>query len=1074
MPIRVFLILSLSLAATPAFAQWHRDTALSPDGETILFTHRGDIYRVSSTGGEAVPVTTSPAVEGDPKWSHDGRWIAFTSDRYENLDIFVVAATGGPTTRLTFHETDDVVAGFSADDTEVLFLSSRFDAPDSPLDPHRDRPELYSVALTGGTPRQVTTLETLHATWNSQGTLLLYANNKGDSFFRKRDNSPFARDIFLLDPQSGAAQQLTTNPWNDHTPVWMTDDSGFYFLSERSGSFNVWQQNLSEGESGARQLSFHEVHPVRDLTVSRAGDIAYTLNGQVYFGQAGQEPSPVAIQFTSTPADDPVARIPAAEGITEFVLSPNDKEIAFVNRGDVFVTSTDFETTRRITATPGIERNLVFSPDGRGLLYAAERFDQWKIYETRLTDDQEPYFFLATRTEESIRIEGEPGPGERNLAATHPAPSPDGRMIAYLSDWAEIRVFDTESGQSRSIIPADLNYSLGNQSIRFSWSPDSRWLTADIQPNGRLFFTNIAIVAVDGSQDIVDLTRSGYVDAAPQWHQNGGIISWLTGRYGYRQHGGYGVHMDVMAQFLNQDAWDAFRRTKEDLSIEDRDKEEPEKDGDPQTETPPASVSFEMEGASERQARLTIHSSNIAGFELNSDASALYYLSAFEDGYDLWSHDFREEETSRLLTLNAEAASLQLTSDDSAVIVLADGVLNKVEIESEEPAAEPVPITTEFGVDTTAERRAILHHLWQTTRDRIYTPEVLAEAEWDARYAEYLANVDSISNGRDLSEMISELTGDLNVSHAYSRYVTESLVNTGAIGAVLEYRNGEMLVTDILVPGPLSKASDRVAPGHRIVAVNDQLLKAGVNYYALMMDTVGQPTRLTLSDEDETYDVILRPVTQEEEREWLHRKWVESRHRLVENRSEGRLGYVYIPEMSDSAYRQIYGDIFGRHFNKEGIVIDVRDNGGGDLVDWLVQLFSGTQYMWNMPDGRVAQGEPLTEWVKPSIVVTNEAAYSDGHCFVAAWQNLDISTVVGMPVAGTCTYAGWEILGGGEIRAGTPRLGIRDAEGDWLERKTTHPDVRVDADPTSVITGRDVQLETAVTTLLNELDASQE
>ena len=1070
----VSFLLSALVISGPAFAQWHRDTALSPDGSTILFTHRGDIYRIPSTGGDAIPVTASPAVESDPRWSHDGRWIAYSSDHYGNLDVFVIPADGGTPQRLTWHENDDTVTGFSADNAEVTFLSSRYDAIDSPLDPNRAKPELYSVAITGGTPRQITTLEARQAQWNRQGTAILYADNKGESFYRKRDDSPFAADVWLYLPESSEVQQLTTNPWNDHTPAWDTNESGFYFLSERSGSINVWHQSLQEGESSAQQITFHETYPVRDLTVSRRGDIVYSLNGKVYFGRAGDAPSPVDIRFATVPAKDPEVRIAAGEEITEFVVSPNDKEIAFITRGDVFVTSVDFDTTKRITRTPGIERNLAFTPDGRGLLYAAERFDQWKIYESRLNDEDEPFFFLATRLSESVRIEGEPDENGRTPAATHPAPSPDGKSIAYLSDWAEIGVFDTDSGRSRMVVPAELNFALSNNSIHFSWSPDSRWLAADIQPNGRLFFPNIAIVPADGSQEPIDLTRSGYGDLAPVWHKSGGMISWKTGRYGYRQHGGHGAHYDVQAQFLNQDAWDRFRRTKEDVAVEEGAKDDTEeKDQKPDGDSPPEPVVFNSEGASERQARLTIHSSDLSDFELNTKATTLYYLSAFENGYDLWSHDFREDKTTRLLALNAESATLQLLSDDSAVIVLSDGVLHKVDLQSDEPSAEPIPVTAEFSIDIAEERKAILHHVWQTTQDRIYTPEVLEEADWDTRYTDYLAIVDDLGNSRDLSEVISEFAGELNVSHAYSRFDSESPVKTGAIGAVLEYENGGgMRIAEILVPGPLSKASGRAAPGHTIVAVNDQPLNDTVNFYALMADRVDLPTRLTLRDGRESYDAVVRPVTQEEERAWLHRAWVESRHQLVERLSEGRLGYVYIPQMSDDTYRQVYSDIFGRHYDKEAIVIDVRDNRGGDLVDWLVQLFSGTQYMWNVPNGRMAQGEPLTEWVKPSIALTNEGAYSDGHCFVASWKRLGIGTLVGMPVTGTCTYAGWETLGGGDIRAGTPRMGIRDIDGDWMERKTTYPDVRVEADPTSVIAGRDLQLEKAVETLLEELDQS--
>ncbi|MEE4145890.1 MAG: S41 family peptidase, partial [Halieaceae bacterium] len=458
--------------------------------------------------------------------------------------------------------------------------------------------------------------------------------------------------------------------------------------------------------------------------------------------------------------------------------------------------------------------------------------------------------------------------------------------------------------------------------------------------------------------------------------------------------------------------------------------------------------------------------------------SVLYYLSAFEKGYDLWSHDFREQKTSKLAAIGAEKATLELLQDDSAVIILADGTLMKVTLEGNEPvaepAAEPVPVTAMRDLDANAERAAMLHHVWQTTRDRIYLPDILAEARWDEMYAAYAAKLPGIGNNRDFAELVDELVGELNVSHSAGHYRGQPGDITAAIGAIPDSAS----ITDagirlalILPQGPLAEASDRAAAGNRIVAVNDQKLDGNTNYYALLANQSGIHTRLTLVDGKGEYDVILRPVTVAEELEWLQEQWVDSRHALVEKLSGGRLGYVYLPEMSDDSYRQVYLDVFGRDFAKEAVVIDVRDNNGGDLVDWLVQLFSGTQYMTNVPNGRPAQGEPITEWVKPSIALTNEGAYSDGHCFAYAWRTLGVSTLVGTPVTGTCTYAGWEMLQSGDVIAGTPRLGVKGTDGNWLERNTTWPDVLVYENPASVVAGADVQLAKAVEVMLSELDS---
>ncbi len=1052
---------------------WHRDTALSPDGKSILFTHMGDIFRVASSGGVAVPLTSSDAIEVNPVWSPDGKWVAFGSDLHGNLDVFVIPAAGGAPQRLTFHASDDVVADFSADSQRVLFTSSRYDALNASIDPQRRNPELYEVARSGGTPVQVTTLYARQARWNRNGDALLFADDKRETLHRKHDDSPFARDVWRLLPAENRFERLTTNVWNDHTPAWDESGDGFYFLSERSGSLNVWHQQFAGGEGSARQVSFHELHPVRDLSVSDGGDIAYSLHGQVYFGARGEQAKPVTVTVVTGKHVLATQRIDLGADISEFVVSPDGKEVAFVARGDVFATSVEFETTRQITRTAGEERNLAYTADGRALLYASQRLDQWSIYESVLEDEEESHFFLATRIAEQRLLQGDKSdrPGEPRVAVTHPVPSPDGERIAYVSDWREVRVLERRRKRSVTVVDGELNYSMGNDDIRVSWSPDSRWLAVSIQPNGRLFFPEIALVPADGSAEPAQLTRSGYTDAVPDWHASGGFISWITGRYGLREHGGHGTQYDVYAQFLNQAAWDAFRRTEEEVSLEESEDDEEEEE----EEREPEPVVIDLDRAGERQARLTIHSSDLAGFALNADGSVLYYLSAFEEGYDLWSHDFRAEETSRIATIGADSATLALLEDDSAAIVLADGELMSIDLEAEDPSAEAIPLLATVDHNAAAERQAMLHHIWQTTRDRIYLPAVLTEARWDDMYAAYAAKLPAVNNNRDFAELADELVGELDVSHAAGRYRPEPGDATGAIGAILDLSDtaAGVVIAEVLTQGPLAEASDRASAGNRILAVNDQRLGEGVNYFALLNNSVDQPTRLTLADRRGEFDVVLRPVSQEEETEWLMEQWIESRHALVEKLSGGRLGYVYLPEMSDDTYRRVYGDVFGRNFTREAIVIDVRDNNGGDLVDWLVQLFSGTRYMTNVPNGRPAQGEPLTEWVKPSIALTNEGAYSDGHCFVAAWKNLGISTLVGTPVTGTCTYAGWEMLPSGDVLAGTPRLGILDPEGDYLERKTTDPDVLIYAHPNDIVAGEDAQLKRAVEVLLGELDSGQ-
>ena len=408
----LLLPLAASTHAETSSERWLREPALSPDGTVLAFTHAGDIHRVEASGGVAIPLTRTDAIESNPRWSPDGRQLAYSSDRNGTLDVYLLdLVEGGPAQRLTWHEANDVVTGFSADGSAVLFESVRYDAPGHPADPNQRRPELYEVPVTGGTPRQVSPIDARQARWDSSGERLLYADHKGDSFYRKHDDSPFARDIWML--ADGKYEQLTTNPWNDHTPAWDPSGDGFYFLSERSGSFNVWHQTIDRGEDSARQITFHDRHPVRGLDVASNGSLSYGFDGALYVLSelgaemtAEREATPVPVTLLTADTGDGLIDADINGSIGEFALSPNEKEIAFTVRGDVYVTSLDFGTTRRITETPALERNLAFASDGRSLLYASERDEQWSIFESRLSDDEERYFHNATRVEEARLIDG--------------------------------------------------------------------------------------------------------------------------------------------------------------------------------------------------------------------------------------------------------------------------------------------------------------------------------------------------------------------------------------------------------------------------------------------------------------------------------------------------------------------------------------------------------------------------------------------------------------------------------------------------------------------------------------------
>jgi tricorn protease len=361
--------LAVGAAGAAEEALWLRQPAISPDGKIIVFSYRGDLWTVPAAGGTASPLTLHPAYDTSPVWSADGRNIAFASDRYGNFDVFVMSAAGGNAARLTLHSVDEIPTSFTPDGKSVLFSASRLDSVTNVQFPTGAQPELYKAALTGGMPEQVLSTPAPYAVLDSAGKRLIYSDQKAyEMEWRKHDNSSFARDVWVWDIPSNKHTRLTDFGYDDRQPVWGADQKSIHYLSERSGTFNVWRMSLDDPR-GAAQVTDHKIHPVRFLSASAAGDLCYTWDGAIWVRPAGARSSrKLDVVVATDRRVNETDRFDVTAEITEFIESPDSKEIAFIARGDVFAASVEFGSTKRITTTPEQERSLSFSPDGKSLL----------------------------------------------------------------------------------------------------------------------------------------------------------------------------------------------------------------------------------------------------------------------------------------------------------------------------------------------------------------------------------------------------------------------------------------------------------------------------------------------------------------------------------------------------------------------------------------------------------------------------------------------------------------------------------------------------------------------------------
>ena len=1073
---------STATAAEPA--QWLRYPAISPDGETIVFSYRGDLWTVPSNGGQATQLTVHAAHETRPAWSPDGSSIAFASDRYGNFDIFAMPAAGGRAERLTFYSASDLPTSFTPDGQSVLFVSSRLDAQTNVQYPTGAQPELYSVSLEGGVPTQVLTTPAMYAVWDSAGARLAYSDWKGyEGEWRKHDNSSFARDVWFYDAANGQHTRLTEFGADDRTPVWDPGDEALFYLSESDGTFNVWTIPVADGARPVK-VTTHTTHPVRFLSVSGNGDLCYAWDGSVYVRAAGAtESRKLEITTAADSRHNEVEYIDVGQNITEMALSPDGKEIAFIARGEVFVTSTGHGDSRRITNTPEQERSISFHPGGRSLLYASERDGSWNVYRTDLTDDDEPSFFNATALEEKPVVVTE-------AETFQPAFSPDGNEVAFLEDRVILRVKNLESGEVRTILPADYNYSYIDGDQWYEWSPDGKWFLVNFMSPTR-WSDEVGLVASSGDGELVNLTNNGYEDYTPRWGFGGEAMYWASDRHGDRSEQGYATTYDIYLTFLTQDAWDTFhlsevefeqkkerdkkdkkKEGKDDNGDEEKDGEDEDKDKDEGIELPDP-VEIELDGLEDRTLRLTPHTSRLTDADLTPDGEKLLYLARFEKGYDLWVHEPRKSETKILAKLGADDADdIIIDKEGEKAYVLTGGAIKSVEIGGGK--VKGVSLKAKMELDPAAERAYFFEHAWRQTREKFYDVD-LHGVDWDTYKTAYSRFLPYIDNNTDFCELISELQGELNASHMGCRYRPRRDGDATANLAIFWDRNWEgpgIKITEIIEGSPLENDASKAKVGTVIEAIDGNSIAAGENWYPLFNRKAGEPTRLSLFDpaSGERWDETVKPISGGHRGQLLYQRWVRSRRAEVDRLSDGRLGYAHIRSMSDGGYRQIFEEILGKAVTKEALIIDTRFNGGGNLDEALTVFLSGEVFARAVPRGQKVGENPKNRWTRPSLVVMNEGNYSDAHCFPSAYTALEIGKTVGMQVPGTCTAVWWERLQDRSLVFGIPQVGYIDNEGDLMENKHLDPDYVIDNDPALESVGQDQQLEKAVDVLLSEID----
>jgi Tol biopolymer transport system component/C-terminal processing protease CtpA/Prc len=1070
---KLFLALFASFIATISFAQqplWMRYNTISPKGDMIAFTYKGDVYVVDSQGGLAKQLTTSTAYDYAPVWSHDGQTIAFATDRNGNFDIYTVPVVGGVPKRITTFSAAELPLSFSPDDTEIYYSASiQKDAADAQFAAGW-MTELYKVSVDGGRPQQVTAATVCSLSFDTDGESFLYYDRKGnENIWRKHQVSSVARDLVYYDAKAKTHTILTDNVGEDRDPRFMPDHKSIVYLSEPAGrnSQNVYMMtwpNMSE----PRKITDFQTYPVRFLSVANDGTLCYGYQGEIYTQKLGQEPKKVDIQIVNDQYN--VVERGKFGSASDLTITPDGGLIAFVSRGEVFVTNDEYQTTKQITHTAEAESDPSFAPDGRTLVYTSERDGYYNLYLAKMTRKEDLNFAYATLIEEERLFDDD------GIERTSPQFSPDGKEISFIEDRKYLKVVNLDNRKVRQITDGTQHYDTDAYPFDYQWSPDGKWFAITLITNMRAPYSDIGIVSAEGDMKIHNITNDGYITGGPRWALDGNAITFFSNRYGMRSHASWGSQNDAFICFMNQEAYDKFKLSKEEFEVmkkenEAKDKKDDKKDKkDKKEEVKPIDV--ELDRLDERVVRLTPMSSRLSGAVLSKDGDKLYFLSSFEKGYDLWELDLREKSTKILKKLDAGGAQLALNKKGDNIYVLSGGNLQKIDTKGGKSTS--IKYDNTMLLDREAEREYMYNHVFLQESKRLFRRDHNG-ADFDQIKIDFHPFLAHINNNYDFAELLSEVLGELNVSHSGSGYRGGSNGDaTAQLGLLFDwnYDKDGLRIEEVLEYGPFDKKTSKVKAGDIIEKIDGVEIVKGMDYFPLLNKKSGKTVLVSVYSPKtkKHWEEVVKPISRGTQNDLLYKRWIKRNAHLVDSLSGGRLGYVHIKSMGDASYRDVYADILGKYNLCEGIVIDTRFNGGGRLHEDIEILFSGEKYLEQVIRDSVECVMPSRRYVKPSIMVIGEANYSNAHGTPWVYKHKNMGKLVGMPVPGTMSSVTWETLQDNTLYFGLPVVGYRTEDGNYLENSQLEPDIKVKNTPEKLAQGVDEQLEAAVRELLKELE----
>ncbi|HMV81743.1 MAG TPA: DPP IV N-terminal domain-containing protein [Blastocatellia bacterium] len=1071
---RVRLVVLLSLLSFVAFGQaskealpYFAEPSISPDRTEIAFVSGGDIWTVPANGGDARLLVAHPANESRPIYSPDGKRLAFVSNRTGGGDIYVLTLATGDLRRLTFDDGNDQLDGWSRDGRWIYFTSSGKDIS--------GMNDILRINSEGGTPMIVTgdryTSE-FFAAPSPDGKSLAFAarGNSAGQWWRKGHSHLDESELWLLN-EGGKYEQLTERGAKQQWPMWSADGRTLFFMSDRSGAQNLWSKVIG---GQAKQLTKFTSGRVLWPTISYDGKtIVFERNFGIWkFDAATGQTSEVPITRRGAPTGPGIEHLALTSGFQDLALSPDGKKIAFVARGEIFAASSkDGGDAVRVTRSVAAESDVVWSPDSKRIAYVSERDSASHLF---------LYDFTANAETQLTNTAG---------ADAVPRFSPDGKLIAFVRNGQELRVYETESKQERKLADAKMERPpfLNNRS--FAWSPDGKWLAFSATSNKS--FRNIYTVQVSGGEAKQLSSLASVSGSSISWHPDGTYLLFQTVM---RTESGQIARVDLLPRtpkFREDQFRDLFKEESPRNPAIDRRAQTPPPSA-PQPAEPadkkPANKAVEIvfDGIRQRLSLLPV-GVDVASLTVSPDGKTLLMTASAEGQTNLytWSLDElgREQGVARQLTSTPGFKSdAQFSSDGKEVYFLEQGRIGVINLDTRLP--RPLAVTAEMDVDFHQEKLAVFHQAWALQRDHFYDDKFHG-ANWDAVRAEYEPRIAGARTPDEMRRLLNLMVGELNASHlgVSSPFGgSNQIAPVGKLGLRFdrnEYEmSGRLKITEVITLSPAAVAGG-IKVGDYLLAVDGARINAQTNLDELLQYKTNRRVALTVSsaaDGSNPREVVVRPTTTATEKGLLYRQWVEDCRAYVAKASNGRLGYVHMPDMSAQSLAQLYTDLDDENHAREGVVVDVRNNNGGFVNAYAIDVLARRGYLTmtqrGMPSAPARSYLGQRSLESPTILVTNQHSLSDAEDFTEGYRSLKLGKVVGEPTSGWIIYT-WNL----QLPDGTgfrmPRVRVQDNSGQTMELNPRPVDVPVTRPIGESYAGRDSQLDAAVHELLKQVDGGK-